>query len=189
MTFKKGDRVRQIAFPAKHATVLDTHQDGWVAVQFDGGGGVFGNGVVDVPPEALELAPDEATAAVMERVAEEVEAMVITPQIDAFVARNRSGRGANRAARLGRIFDAAADACAVEDTFLGAVVGAIERQAPRQRLKLADVRRAFAAFYYGGDDGGHSYPYRVMERNMNWYDAHRRAAEFREAADFYRGGN
>lgn len=57
--FKPGDRVRQIAWPDKPGTVLqDPVGDGWIAVQFDGGGGVFGTGVVDVPPEALELVPE-----------------------------------------------------------------------------------------------------------------------------------
>lgn len=54
--FKRGDRVRQIAFPDRPGTVLnDPTPTGWVEVHFDGGGGDIGNGIVDVPGEVLEL--------------------------------------------------------------------------------------------------------------------------------------
>jgi len=55
--FKPGDRVRQIAHPDKPATVQQVHGTGWMLVRFDAGGGQFGNGLVDVPVEHMELVP------------------------------------------------------------------------------------------------------------------------------------
>lgn len=109
-------------------------------------------------------------------------------------ATNRRGVGANTGSRLGRIFDAAAEACAVEETILGALVAAIDEQAPRHRLRLETVRTALAAHYYGGgetfaSEGFEAYPHRVMERTLNRMPAQRRAGHLRSAADFYRGGN
>lgn len=58
--FKPGDRVRQIAWPDKSGTVLhEPTETGWVTVHFDAGGGDIGNGIVDVPVEALELVPGD----------------------------------------------------------------------------------------------------------------------------------
>lgn len=102
--------------------------------------------------------------------------------------RNRSGRGANRASRLGRIFDAAA--VLAETTHEPTVVllsDAIERQAPRQRLRLDDVRLAFASFFYG--EQADFRDVRRAEQKMNGRAPHETASVLRDAASFYRGGD
>lgn len=101
--------------------------------------------------------------------------------------RNRSGRGANRASRLGRIFDTAADCYETERTVLDALVEAIERQAPRQRLRLDDVRLALASFYYG--ERADFRDVRRAEEKMHGNEARVTANVLRDAASFYRGGD